>query len=64
VKEQHFLRVPFIEMCFSDAFIAELESPRVFKTHLMPQFLPDGISSKAKIIYIVRNIKDVICSSL
>ncbi|XP_072051232.1 sulfotransferase 1C2-like [Amphiura filiformis] len=41
----------------------EWESPRVMMSHLMHRFLPPQIwEKKAKIIYVMRNPKDVLCS--
>ncbi|XP_072051233.1 sulfotransferase 1E1-like [Amphiura filiformis] len=41
----------------------EWESPRVMVSHLMHRFLPPQIwEKKAKIIYVMRNPKDVLCS--
>ena len=36
--------------------------PRVFKSHLPIKYLPDDIDDKAKIVYVLRNPKDIIVS--
>ncbi|RNA01338.1 estrogen sulfotransferase-like [Brachionus plicatilis] len=42
--------------------IQNIKSKRIIKTHLPRSFLPDDIEKKAKVIYIVRNPKDVTVS--
>ena len=59
---QHFERVAFIDYGLSQAFLDEMHSPRTFKTHLLRKLLPDNIENKAKVIYIARNLKDVVIS--
>lgn len=44
------------------SFINKQESPRVIKTHLPLEFLPDDLEKKSKVIYIVRNPKDTCVS--
>ena len=47
----------------SHKILEQLPSPRMIKTHLQIQFLPQEIfEKKPKIIYIARNPKDVIVS--
>lgn len=41
---------------------ADIPPPRVFNTHLQPQFLPKTVLSQNKIIFLVRNPKDVVVS--
>ena len=45
----HIQRVPFIDYGMSDAELTELDSPRVFKTHLPYKYLPNGCQHKAKV---------------
>nr|QNH68007.1 sulfotransferase-like protein 4 [Brachionus rotundiformis] len=37
-------------------------SPRVFKTHLTFEYLPDQVETNAKVIYVMRNPKDMLVS--
>ncbi|XP_075859148.1 amine sulfotransferase-like [Microcebus murinus] len=56
-------RVPFLEYCSRDIDFASRPSPRLFVTHLPYYLVPRGLKDKkAKIIYIYRNPKDVMCS--
>ena len=41
---------------------ADKSPPRVFNTHVQPQFLPETVLTQNKIIMVVRNPKDVIVS--
>lgn len=41
---------------------SEMPQPRLFNTHLQPHFLPEIILSQNKIIFVVRNPKDVVVS--
>ncbi|XP_072029691.1 sulfotransferase 1C2-like [Amphiura filiformis] len=44
-------------------YMEEWESPRVMNSHLMLRFLPPQIwEKKAKVLYVARNPKDVVCS--
>lgn len=43
-------------------YINEMKSPRIIKTHLPLSFLPDNIENECKVVYIVRNPKDVAVS--
>jgi hypothetical protein len=45
----HLARVPYIDMGVSEAELNEFPSPRVFKTHLPPKYLPDGFQNKGKV---------------
>jgi hypothetical protein len=56
-------RSPFIEFPTPGIkYINNLESPRIIKTHLPIEFLPDDIENKSKVVYIVRNPKDTCVS--
>ncbi|XP_012608698.2 amine sulfotransferase-like isoform X1 [Microcebus murinus] len=56
-------RIPFFENCFEDIDFGSRPSPRLFATHLPYYLVPRGLKNKkAKIIYIYRNPKDVMCS--
>ncbi|XP_025781608.1 amine sulfotransferase-like [Puma concolor] len=56
-------RVPFFEYNFRKMDFVERPSPRLFATHLPYYLVPRGLKNKkAKIIYIYRNPKDVMCS--
>ena len=59
------LRVPFIEFGRHDSFalFAELPHPRAMKTHVPYRYLPKSARElKSKIVYIIRNPKDVMVS--
>lgn len=44
-------------------FFSEMKSPRFIKTHLPPSLLPYSVmQNMAKLVYIIRNPKDVIVS--
>ncbi|XP_029801396.1 amine sulfotransferase-like [Suricata suricatta] len=56
-------QVPFMEYNFRKKNIVKRPSPRLFVTHLPYYLFPSGMqNNKAKIIYIYRNPKDVLCS--
>ncbi|XP_046957349.1 amine sulfotransferase-like [Lynx rufus] len=56
-------RIPFIEYSRQKVNLAEKPSPRLFVTHIPYYLVPKGLKNKkAKIIYIYRNPKDVMCS--
>ena len=40
----------------------KISPPRLFNTHVQPQFLPETVLSQNKIIFIVRNPKDAVVS--
>lgn len=56
------MRVPWIDQGFSNFTMSYLPSPRVFKTHFPVRFLPDNFNKLAKVVYVVRNPKDVVIS--
>ncbi|XP_059033743.1 amine sulfotransferase-like [Mustela lutreola] len=56
-------RVPFFEYKTPEMDFEERPSPRLFSTHLPYYLVPSGLKNKkAKIIYVYRNPKDVMCS--
>ncbi|XP_045862644.1 amine sulfotransferase-like isoform X2 [Meles meles] len=56
-------RVPFFEYNIRKVDFGERPSPRLFSTHLPYYLVPSALKSKtAKIIYVYRNPKDVMCS--
>uniref|UniRef100_A0A8C5XUX6 Sulfotransferase n=1 Tax=Microcebus murinus TaxID=30608 RepID=A0A8C5XUX6_MICMU len=56
-------RVPFLEYCSRHIDFGKTPSPRLFVTHLPYYLVPRGLKDKkAKIIYVYRNPKDVMCS--
>ncbi|CAM4544214.1 unnamed protein product [Lepidochelys olivacea] len=63
-----YVRVPFMELIIPGisngvAKLAEMPSPRLVKTHLPVQLLPDSFwENNCKIIYVARNAKDVAVS--
>lgn len=57
IKEELFLEI------IPEKFIERFSSPRVLNTHILPYLVPPGIISKrCKIIYMLRNPKDVAVS--
>jgi hypothetical protein len=46
---QHFERVAFVDTGFSSAFLEEMPSPRTFKSHLLPKYLPENFQNKSKV---------------
>jgi hypothetical protein len=56
-------RYSYIADRYSPLLVNFQSSPRVFRSHVLLKHLPKDIAHKAKIIYIVRNPKDVIVSS-
>lgn len=56
-------RTPFLDYPSPGLkFINNMKSTRIIKTHLPLTFLPDQIENESKVIYIVRNPKDVTVS--
>lgn len=56
-------RSPFIEYPTPGLkAINKMESPRVIKTHLPIELLPNDLEKKSKVVYVVRNPKDVCVS--
>ena len=62
-KRFHMERVRYIDSGVSRLELSEIPNPRVFKSHLPLQFLPDNIENKAKIVYAMRNPKDCVVST-
>lgn len=60
-NKYHFERVLFLDRGIQEEVTDFAPSPRVFKTHLLPQFLPTEFKNK-KVIYVVRNPKDMMVS--
>ncbi|CAF0885820.1 unnamed protein product [Brachionus calyciflorus] len=60
-RQFHFERVPFLEKEPLNK-IDLLPAPRVFKSHLTLDYLPDKIEQFCKIIYVMRNPKDMLVS--
>jgi hypothetical protein len=58
----HFERVLWLDIGYSKDYLEEMEAPRVFKSHLLPKYLPDNFNKIQKVIYVARNPKDVIVS--
>ncbi|XP_014636768.1 PREDICTED: LOW QUALITY PROTEIN: amine sulfotransferase-like [Ceratotherium simum simum] len=55
-------RVPFLEYNFQNIDFSARPSPHLFSTHLPHYLVPRGLKNKkAKVIYIYRNPKDVMC---
>ncbi|NWJ01284.1 ST1D1 Sulfotransferase, partial [Crypturellus undulatus] len=67
-RDAIFNRVPFLEMSMPDMpngieLLAKIPSPRLVKTHLPVQLLPNSFwEQECKVIYVARNPKDVAIS--
>ncbi|KAM9436426.1 sulfotransferase 2B1-like isoform 1-T1 [Clarias gariepinus] len=60
---QNFEKIPWLEAKENDQLVAKLSSPRAFISHMPYQLMPSTFfSSKAKVIYLARNPKDVVVS--
>ncbi|KAF5907168.1 sulfotransferase family cytosolic 2B member 1-like isoform X1, partial [Clarias magur] len=60
---QGFKRIPWLEAKQNETFVANLSSPRAFMSHMPYELMPSTFfSSKAKVIYLARNPKDVVVS--
>ncbi|XP_047429860.1 amine sulfotransferase-like isoform X2 [Mugil cephalus] len=57
------MRVPWLEgMSFNNVF-RESHDPRMFRTHVFPDLLPKDVKAKKiKVVYVMRNPKDVLVS--
>ncbi|KAF5906105.1 sulfotransferase family cytosolic 2B member 1-like, partial [Clarias magur] len=61
--QPNFFRAPWIEQCYSKDVLKTFQGPRVLTTHLPYKLLANALQgSKAKIIYVARNPKDVTVS--
>lgn len=49
-NKYHFERVLFLDRGINDEITDFAPSPRVLKTHLLPQFLPQDFDKKTKVI--------------
>uniref|UniRef100_G1LGI7 Sulfotransferase n=1 Tax=Ailuropoda melanoleuca TaxID=9646 RepID=G1LGI7_AILME len=57
------LLIPFFEYNFQKIYLGKRPSPGLLSTHLSYYLVPRGLKNKrAKIIYVYRNPKDVMCS--
>ncbi|XP_038064996.1 sulfotransferase 1A1-like [Patiria miniata] len=73
-KRHTAFRVPFIEFNLPKTIrqenklpltyqaVEQIPSPRVIKSHLPGQLLPPNIWDKSKVVYVIRNPKDVVVS--
>ena len=55
LKVLHLERVFFIDLCISESLNEKLKSmtkPRVFKSHLSVELLPDDMVKKSKVIFL------------
>jgi hypothetical protein len=56
-------RSPFIDFPSPGIkYINSMKSPRIIKTHMPISFLPENVQNESKVIYILRNPKDVCVS--
>lgn len=61
-SEFHHNRIVVLDDSFSHNYFAKMQSPRVFKSHLPIHFLPANAQTRAKLVYIARNPKDLVVS--
>jgi hypothetical protein len=62
-KCTHYLdRIPFVEHLCSNQALDEFSSPRILKSHLPLQYFPDEIKTHSKVIYAMRDPKDLVVS--
>lgn len=59
----HFVRVIWMDRGFSQGILNEMESPRCFKSHSPIKFLPNDFNKRSKVVYVIRNPKDVVVST-
>lgn len=58
----HHERVVFLDKDPFSKSQAAIDSPRIFKSHLLLDYLPDNIEKISNVIYIMRNPKDILVS--
>lgn len=61
-NKYHFERVLFLDRGIQHEVTDFAPSPRVFKSHLLPQFLPKNFTRETKVVYVIRNPKDMMVS--
>nr|XP_055074232.1 amine sulfotransferase-like isoform X2 [Misgurnus anguillicaudatus] len=62
VNETTYERMPWLELLQRGKDYTSRPSPRLFSTHLHEHLVPKGLQGKGKIIYIMRNPKDIMVS--
>ncbi|XP_065100740.1 amine sulfotransferase-like [Paramisgurnus dabryanus] len=62
VNETTYERMPWLELLQRGKDYTLRPSPRLFCSHLQEHLLPKGLQGKGKIIYIMRNPKDIMVS--
>ncbi|XP_056615827.1 amine sulfotransferase-like [Triplophysa dalaica] len=61
-NETTYQQMPWLEFRQKDMDYESRPSPRLFASHLHEQMVPKGLEEKGKIIYVMRNPKDVLVS--
>ncbi|KAI7791167.1 sulfotransferase family 3 [Triplophysa rosa] len=61
-NETTFQQMPWLEFREKDVDYESRPSPRLFASHLHEHMVPKGLEEKGKIIYVMRNPKDVLVS--
>ncbi|XP_065100742.1 amine sulfotransferase-like [Paramisgurnus dabryanus] len=62
VNQTIYERMPWLELLQKGKDYTSRPSPRLFCTHLHEHLVPKGLQGKGKIIYIMRNPKDIMVS--
>lgn len=58
----HWIRVTFVDVGYTQAFLDEIPSTRTFKSHLPLKYLPENVEKDSKVVYVMRNPKDLMVS--
>ncbi|ROL40888.1 Amine sulfotransferase [Anabarilius grahami] len=61
-KQITFEQMPWLEYCLKKADYNARPSPRLFCSHLLQPLMPKALQRKGKIIYVMRNPKDIMVS--
>ncbi|KAG1945834.1 sulfotransferase 2B1 [Pimephales promelas] len=61
-KQSTYEQMPWLEYCLKGENYSIRPSPRLFCSHLLQPLIPKALQTKGKIIYVMRNPKDVMVS--